>query len=208
METLVKLLRSWRLRLFAMRLMQHGFQMHIDAPAPATMHRDTLQVAGWVFNLNARIVAVELLHAPGLAIRLRYGVPRPDVQRYFCQHPAALRCGFEGEVALAGISPGPLNLLIRATDERGHSISQSIAIEVDNPTAMLEVDALTWRDEHLYIEGWFLWPGSQPPHYVSLQQNERSLGSAQAHFSRPDIRGHFSLPEDFALLRLPPDQQR
>lgn len=102
----------------------------IDLPADqATIETHTLRVAGWVFDESAPLDAAVLVTADGLMTRVRLGVWRPDVGDAFNSVPHASASGFEADVDLRAIAPGPMRIALLARTGAG-SWHEAASIEV------------------------------------------------------------------------------
>jgi GT2 family glycosyltransferase len=186
----------------------HGILGALELPRPRATIAQSLAVSGWAFSERGAIAAVEAFLGDRVLGRLVYGLARPDVARVF-GHLNGLMPGFEGELVVPPDLDGSQHLSVRITDELNNvaTYRRSIRIVPRSGTAakgagarwpVVEVEAVRWTAESLYVEGWAVWPEAGPL-FVAIHRSGDLLGQTRVHLSRPDIATRF--PEQPSAIR-------
>ena len=187
----------------------------LDHPAPDALcpASEPLHISGWAFSSAGTLDRVEAFLERLKLGTLPHGLDRPDVGAAFPDVTDAGRSGYEQSFAVNDLEPGPYALVVCITDTAGHSQSVQRRVVLGTPSAVaspaqaalptngaepenapkkhLQIDHARWREGHLEVQGWMVWPHSRPPHTVRVWMDQQVVGTARCNLSRPDISGRY-----------------
>jgi hypothetical protein len=88
---------------------------YVDVPASGEVLSELVTVRGWVLKEGIGVRRVEVLVDGAVVAQGRYGLPRPDVSRYWqdSTDPGQPDVGFEAQLDLSGLAPGEHRLALR-----------------------------------------------------------------------------------------------
>jgi len=165
-------------------------RMRVDSPRSGEVTEGRLAIWGWAFSLRAPIARIEVSLDNQLIGEVPHGFPRDDVLGLF-HHPVAERCGFAGDLTFAPVRMGDATITVRATDLLGHRIEADVPIRLTSGEPSGEIEQVKWRGGTLEVAGWGLLPIHTGPCIARLFVDDRPIGQARLHLSRPDIQRRF-----------------
>ena len=189
---------------------QSPIRIFLDRPAPDSviLLSEPLCVYGWAFSSAGPVERVEAFIGEERLGTVAYGA---DVAAAFPNIKFSGHSGFEQSFAWNDTRPGYYELVLRVTDMAGNSQSVRRPIVFSVSTELftrqekmqavyaskkryIKVDQARWRNGYLEVEGWVLWPHSEPPLLVHVRRGQQRVGTVRCNLARPDISEH--LPEN------------